>query len=117
MVDEYKTQYLDHFAEAAGPDRVVEAAMRVQADLAASAAMYKALYALRGNTQMFMHSVGDAIRQAVNDSRENAALQMREQGRLLTAQRGGAFLSGLLNYGVPAAGALLLGAAVLRRRG
>lgn len=115
-IDRYKTGALDPYLEQAGPGRLLESAIRVQADVATSAAAYRALYQLRGNGRMFRDNVGEALRRAVDRNRRDAEIVMAQQGKLLRDERLGKTIGALLNYGVPAAGALMLAGALWRRR-
>jgi len=113
-VEQYNA-LLGSAVELAGPDPILASGMRIQADIVSSASVYSAASALRvernairsGNTTRIK-----AIMGRIGDPKHIQALQRK----IALAKVTGPVLNGLLNFGLPALGAVLLGAAVLRRR-
>jgi hypothetical protein len=113
-VEEYSAM-LGRAVDRAGPNAILETGMRVQADIIASASVYSAASALRVEKNAIR--AGDARRIKAIMGRIGDPSHIRAlQRRVALAKVTGPVFNGILNYGLPALGAVLVGAAVLRRR-
>jgi len=101
--------------ERAGPNPVLGIGMRIQADIVATGSVYAAGTAMRaernairtGNTARIKQIMG-----RIGDPKYVATLQRNVE----LSRAYGAVTNGLLNYGLPALGAVLLGAALMRKK-
>jgi len=112
------SQYNDILGAAvseAGPNQILAIGMRIQADILATGAVYASATALRAEKNAIrsgnMSRIGK-IMGRIGDPHYVEGLR-----RSVTLSRVyGATANGVLNYGIPALGAMLLGAAVMKRK-
>lgn len=101
--------------ERAGPNPILGVGMRIQADIIATGSVYAAATAMRAERNAIRSGNAARIRKVmgrIGDPAYVASVQRTVQ----MSRAYGAVANGLLNYGLPALGAVLVAGAFLRKR-